>query len=105
MQYLTQNHLLQMPQVIFHKVLERRDLGGSDEFRGAARLPSRAGREDKASKRTSICPCNAGAYGLANRIILILGDNGPRSRAPDRSSSPERHRHCRRSPGSMRCSR
>ena len=93
MQHLTKNHLLQMPQVIFHKVLEGRDLRGSEEFRGASRLPSRAGREDKASKRTSICPCNAGAYGLANRIILILGDNGPRSRAPDSSCSTDRHRH------------
>ena len=72
-----------MPQVIFHKPLELRDLGGSDEFRGATRLPSRAGRENKTSNRMSICLCYAGAYGLANRIILILGDNGPASRTPD----------------------
>ena len=46
MQHLTQNHLLQMPQVIFHKVLEGRDLRGSEESKGAALLPSRARREN-----------------------------------------------------------
>ena len=72
-----------MPQVIFRKVLERRDLGGSEEFRGAARLPSRARRENKTSNRMSKCPCCAGAHGHVDQIILILGGNGLRSRTPD----------------------
>ena len=80
-----QNHLRQLAQVILHKSLFYSNLGNAAVFRGAARLSSRARREEKASKRRSICLCFAGAYGLANRIILILGDNGQISRTPDSS--------------------
>ena len=78
-----------MAQVILCKSLFYSNLGNAAVFRGAARLSSRARREEKASKRRSICPSEARAYGLANRIILILGHNGLRSRTTDRRSSPD----------------
>ena len=66
-----------MAQVILHKSLFYSNLGNTAGFRGAARLSSRAGREDKASKRTSLCHCFAVAFGYATRMLFLETTNCP----------------------------